>query len=257
LLLIMSSSSSSSSSRMKLYAYDISNYCSSVRIALAYKQLDYQVIPPPDGYGSIAYKKIVPMGTIPALIIESANDNDNNDNNDNNNNTNIVISESQVILEYLDQKYPNTKPIFISSDADKNAQLRFIHRLHDLYLEPSIRALFKHMDPNIRCNDIVKEKFENFNNRLMQLEDIVSDYGPYIMGDVFTVSECILPPTLLMTNMMAHELGEEVKYQPKLLKWWTNIQIHPQVSPILDKARIATKEWIDRKKLGAISKCSL
>ena len=88
---------------IKLYAYDISNYCSSIKIALQYKELDYSEIPPPDGYGSIEYKKIVHMGTIPALVIT------------NNNNDDFVISESQVILEYLDQKFPHTKPLFLAS----------------------------------------------------------------------------------------------------------------------------------------------
>jgi len=90
------------SSFIKLYAYDISNYCSSVKIALQYKELSYIELPPPDGYGSNEYKKIVMMGTIPALVI--TNDNDD-----------FVISESQVILEYLDQKFPTTKQIFLSS----------------------------------------------------------------------------------------------------------------------------------------------
>lgn len=232
----------SSTSSIKLYAFDISNYCSSVKIALEYKQLSYEVIPPPSGYGSVEYKAIVPMGTIPGLVDDTT-----------------VISESQVILEYLDQKYPNSRPIFISSDAALNARVRFVHRLHDLYLEPSIRSLFKHMDPSIRSNDIVKEKFDIFNSRLIQLENIISEEGPYIMGDTFTVAECILPPTLLMTDMMAEELGESVKYDnhPRLKKWWLGIQLHSTISPILCKARIATNEWIHKKKQGAISKCSL
>jgi len=43
------------------------------------------------------------MGTIPALVITNNNDDD------------FVISESQVILEYLDQKFPHTKPLFLAS----------------------------------------------------------------------------------------------------------------------------------------------
>ena len=116
-------------SSLVLYALDVSNYCSSVKIALLYKGLDHEIIAPPGGYGSQEYKRIIPMGTIPAIVVE-----------------NNQISESQVILEYLDDRFPDTKRLFLK-DPDANAKLRMIHRLHDLYLEPQIRALFKKKKP--------------------------------------------------------------------------------------------------------------
>jgi len=228
-------------SSIVLYALDVSNYCSSVKIALLYKGLDHVIIPPPSGYGSAEYKRIIPMGTIPAIVYEE-----------------VPISESQVILEYLDDKFPDTKRLFLK-DPEMNAMVRMVHRLHDLYLEPQIRALFKHMDPKVRDNDFVKEKFDLFNSRLIQLENIVSDEGPYFLGD-FTVADCVLPPTLIMTEMMAKELGQQVGYDDhiKLKNWWKRIKDDKCVSAVLEKAAVATQEWIDRKKnTGEISKCSL
>lgn len=226
-----------------LYAHDVSNYCSSVKIALLYKGLDHVIIPPPSGYGSEEYKRIVPMGTIPAIVYDK-----------------VPISESQVILEYLDDKFPDTKRLFLK-DPDTNAKLRMVHRLHDLYLEPQIRALFKHMDPKLRDKDFVKEKFDLFNSRLIQLENIVSEKGPFFMGDCFTLADCVLPPTLIMTDMMSKELGQQVCYDDhiKLKSWWQRIQTDKCVSVVLEKAVVATQEWIDRKKIstGEISKCSL
>lgn len=226
---------------IQLYAFDVSNYCSSVKIALQYKGLEYSTLSPPDGYGSIEYKKIISMGTIPALIVNG-----------------VSISESQVILEYLDQKYPNTNQLFLS-DPDKNAKLRLAHRLHDLYLEPLMRALFKHMDPNIRDNDLVKEKFDLFNNRLIQLENIIEE-GDFFINQQFSVAECIYPPTLLMADMMSDELGQLINYDnyPKLKAWYSKIKTHPSIAPTLGKAQKATQNWIEKKRNdGVISKCSL
>jgi len=160
-------------SSLVLYALDVSNYCSSVKIALLYKGLDHEIIAPPGGYGSQEYKRIIPMGTIPAIVVE-----------------NNQISESQVILEYLDDKFPDTKRLFLK-DPDANAKLRMIHRLHDLYLEPQIRALFKHMDPKVRDYDFVKEKFDLFNSRLVQLENIISEEGPFLPSEGEVFISCI------------------------------------------------------------------
>ncbi len=68
-----------------LYANSISNFASKVRVALELKGLAYEERLPPDGYGTPAYKRIVPMGTIPALVEDD-----------------FVLSESETILEYLE-----------------------------------------------------------------------------------------------------------------------------------------------------------
>ena len=50
-----------------LYNVPVSSYGSKIRIILDHKQLDWTEIPPPDGYGSAAYKAIIPAGTVPAI----------------------------------------------------------------------------------------------------------------------------------------------------------------------------------------------
>ena len=75
---------------MIFYATSLSNYSAKVRIALCVKGVAYQEISPPDGYRSESYRKIAPMGTIPALQVEGQ-----------------LVSESEVILEYLEDRYPD------------------------------------------------------------------------------------------------------------------------------------------------------
>jgi hypothetical protein len=60
--------------------------------------------------------------------------------------------------------------------------------------------------------------------------------------------------------MIAKELGQQVCYDDhiKLKSWWQRIKTDKCVSVVLEKAVVATQEWIDRKKItGEISKCSL
>ena len=51
-----------------LYDLAISSYGCKTRILLRHKGLEWKSLAPPDGYGSPAYCKIVPSGTIPALL---------------------------------------------------------------------------------------------------------------------------------------------------------------------------------------------
>ena len=49
-----------------LYNVPVSSYGAKVRIILNHKGLEWTE--PADGYGSAAYKQIVPAGTVPAII---------------------------------------------------------------------------------------------------------------------------------------------------------------------------------------------
>lgn len=120
-----------------LYCNDISNYAAAVKIVLNYKHVDYKMVLPPDGYGSSAYKAIVPSGKIPAIVdsfslTESP----------------FVLSESAVILEYLEETFPCPSLLFKS--PQRNANSRYAVRVHDLYMEPALRSLFSHMRPSVR-----------------------------------------------------------------------------------------------------------
>ena len=53
---------------LKVYAVPISLYCAKLRILLRHKSLDWQEELPPGGYGSAAYREVVPSGNLPALV---------------------------------------------------------------------------------------------------------------------------------------------------------------------------------------------
>ena len=74
---------------MQLYAIPVSTYSAKVRIALGAKGLDYEMVPPPGGYSTPEYMAIVPLGTIPALRDGA-----------------LCLSESDTLIEYLEDKYP-------------------------------------------------------------------------------------------------------------------------------------------------------
>ena len=102
---------------LMFYATTVSTYCAKVRIALDVKGVDYETIPPPGGHGAAEYKKLVPMGTIPAI-----QDGD------------FVLSESDTLIEYLEDRYP--EPSLLPGSAEARARQRFLSQLLMNQLEP-------------------------------------------------------------------------------------------------------------------------
>ena len=52
---------------MILYAIPVSTYSAKVRMQLDLKGIDYEMQPPPGGYSTPEYMKIIPLGTIPGI----------------------------------------------------------------------------------------------------------------------------------------------------------------------------------------------
>ena len=89
---------------MILYYSPLSNYCSKVKFLIDYKNIKVNLIPPPGGYGSDIFKKISPLGTIPTLK-----------------NKKIILSESEIINEYLNELYP--EPAMLTDNIELNAKI--------------------------------------------------------------------------------------------------------------------------------------
>src|SRR5271169_4158608 len=108
---------------MKLYSRDLSNFSGKSRIVIYEKGLNVEMVDPPGGIGSAEYKKLNALGKIPALQLDNGQ----------------VIAESEVINEYLEDKFPEKS--LLPKDAEGRAKVRSFSRFHDLYLDPPMRAL--------------------------------------------------------------------------------------------------------------------
>src|SRR5919204_2850339 len=73
---------------MKLYNLALSNFASKSRIAVYEKGLDVELVDPPGGLGSAEYKKVNPLGKVPALDIGGGQ----------------LIAQAEIINEDLEDK---------------------------------------------------------------------------------------------------------------------------------------------------------
>ena len=209
---------------MILYATALSSYSAKVRIVLIAKGIGYEEREPPDGYRSLAYRALVPMGTLPALEDDG-----------------FVLSESEAINEYIEERFP-APPVLPATPAARG-RVRFLSRFHDLYLEPPVRALFAHVKPLRRDPAVVAARMDELRQRIKQLATLASP-APYLAGESLSLADCGYAVTLPLTQVLAAALGEALALPPPIEQWQALLARHAAVERALAAWRPATERWI-------------
>ena len=202
---------------MKLYNANLSNFASRCRLAIYEKNADVEIAPIPGGdLKSPEYLKLYPLGKTPALEMEDGE----------------VIGESEVIDEYLEEKFPT--PSLFPKSAEARARVRYVSRFHDLYLEPPIRALFPQTATKEKDQALIGAKLKEIDERFDQLEAILGGKNGAV-GDQFTFADCTLVPTMFFATLLLPMLGgrNPTEGRPKLAAWWQAVQTRPSVKKVL------------------------
>ncbi|NOT55564.1 MAG: glutathione S-transferase family protein [Deltaproteobacteria bacterium] len=206
---------------MKLYNMMLSNFASKSRIAIYEKGLNVEMVDPPGGMGSADYKKINPLGKVPALALDNGQ----------------VIAESELINEYLEEKYPQNP--LLPSDAEGKAKVRACTRFHDLYLEPPMRALFPKLFGQNLDDKFIAEKLAEVNSRLDQLDATIG--SPWAAGSAFTLADAAIAPTMFFLNTFLPQFGSKgpLEGRPKVAAWWAAVQERPSVKKAISEQQAA------------------
>ena len=215
---------------MKLYNMNLSNFASKCRLAIYEKSAPVEIVPIPGGdLKSPEYLKVYPMGKTPSLQVNGQ-----------------IIGESEVINEYLEEKFPE-KPL-LPKDSEGRAKSRTISRFHDLYLEPPLRALFPQASAKEKDHKLIAENLAEIKLRLDQLEGMLSS-GPYALGGSFTLADCALVPTSFFMNLMLPMMGAPAftEGRPKLTAWWARVQERSAVKKVLGEQQEALMQMMQQQ----------
>lgn len=202
---------------MILYDLPISSSGAKARIAFALKGITVETRPPPDGYGSPAYRAIVPAGTIPALV-----------------EADFVLSESSAILEWIEETWPG--PSLLPGDARARARIRQLAAFHDTGIDPPLRALFRAPPHEVAAPSIRRAL-----DRLDVLETLLD--GPFACGPVVTLADCGLPVTLLIADELLGRYGAATPTTPRLVRVRQSWAAHPVIGPELAAYRRVLTTW--------------
>jgi glutathione S-transferase len=211
---------------VKLYNSDLSPYASRVRIAIYAKNLPVEILAPPGGMSSPEYKQRNPTGKVPALEVDGQ-----------------VIAESEVINEYLEDRFPT--PSLRPADPLARARMRTLSRFADLYLAPPLSALFGQMNPATRDTKLVGEKLAELATRLDQLEALVAA-GPYAAGSELSLADCSLCPVFFYLTRLLPAVGGKnpLDGRPKLALVGETVAKHPAVAKVLEEMGAAMTQMM-------------
>jgi glutathione S-transferase len=202
---------------MQLYDLALSPFAARVRIQVYAKALALPRAEPPGGLGSDEYRKINPIGKIPALVLDDGS----------------VLPESILIGEYLEDRFP--EPSLRPEAPAARARMRLISHFADSYAEPPLHALFPHVtDPTVRDPQVIAERFAELDVRYDQLAGFLDARGPYAGGPALTLADCTLFPLFFFATRVQPLLGgaDPTASRPVLAAWWQRVREHPAVAKV-------------------------
>jgi glutathione S-transferase len=214
---------------MKLYQADLSMFAARVRIQAYAKDLKIEFLAPPDGLNSPAYMAINPTGKVPCLV-----DGD------------FALPESEVILEYIEDKHP--EPSLRPADIKARAKQRLIGRLADLYVYQPMARLFPQLSFKGRDQAVVDAALKDLDKGLGWVEAILE--GPkYAVGGRMSLADCTLTPQLFFPVAMLPRFGREdaLAAVPKVKAYYAAISGEPPVAKVLAEMGAALAETMKKR----------
>lgn len=153
---------------LKLCGFAASNYYNKVKLALLEKGVPFEEVLACVGETDLAAS---PLGKVPYAITDEG-----------------AISESTVILEYVEQRYPET-PLMPASPYQA-AKVRELLRYIELHLELVARNLYPEAFFGGKVSDNLKEKIRPQLEKNVAAFAKLAKFSPFIAGDQFTLADC-------------------------------------------------------------------
>lgn len=177
---------------LKLYDYPQCPFGQKTRIVLAEKQLDYETIVVDlrkKEQHEPWFLELNPFHKVPVLVEEDDGDEGR-----------VVIYDSTVIDEYLEDEYP--EPALLPPPGDSAARAR-IRRLEDYadqaFVLPAGNLLTEHVRPEAeRDAERLRRAKEDVDKAFLLLERELAGGREYLGGEQFTLADAAFAPRLLL-----------------------------------------------------------
>jgi glutathione S-transferase len=181
---------------MRLIGSALSPYAVRVMLVARYKGIELALEAAPGGARSPEHLARNPIGKVPVLIDGE-----------------LVLPESDVIVQYLEDRVPN--PTILPGDAVQRARARLIARLIDNYSAPSFGP-FLQQDPAA-----IAVALGRIDDSLRYIDHFRPD-GEFAAGDRFSVADCALIPFFHAFERLQEpfKVFDMVRRRPRLEAWW-------------------------------------
>lgn len=168
---------------MSLYSENDDIYSHQVRIVLAEKGVNVEIMSVKQGEAPSELLAVNPYGTVPTLIDRE-----------------LVLYEARIIMEYLDERFPHPPllPVYPVARAETR---KMMHRIEqDWYC----------LMQQILSGDEAESARQLLLESLSGLEPVFSD-KPYFLSDEFSLLDCALAPLLWRLPLLGIEIPADAK----------------------------------------------
>jgi glutathione S-transferase len=202
---------------MHVYNLDLSPFAARCRLAIYKKSLAVEVVAPPEGGPrSDEYRALNPIGKVPALVLDDG----------------AVIPESEVVVEYLEDRFPT--PALRPDLPEARARMRLLSRICDLYLIPPMGRLFGQIRAESRDEAVVQAAMTDLGGALDHIERFIAPDG-WSASESFSLADCALVPMLFVLTNLLPAFGriDPLESHPKTAAYWRRVQDDPVVARVL------------------------
>lgn len=178
-------------SSMTLFSDNTSHYSHRVRIVLAEKGVTVDLIESESGVAPPELGDINPYNNMPTLV-----DRD------------LVLYESKVMMEYLDERFPHPPLLPVYPVARAESRL-FMYRI-----ERDWCALVDAIQ-NSRSDNVVTRSAKELRESLLAISPIFAE-KPFFMSDEFTLVDCCIAPILWRLPSLGVDIRPSKQSKPLL-----------------------------------------
>lgn len=179
---------------MSLYSDSDDVYSHQVRIVLAEKGVNVEILPAKQGEIPEELSLVNPYGSIPTLLDRE-----------------LVLYEARIIMEYLDERFPHPPLLPVYPVARAEARKMMYRVEQDWYC----------LLQTIKAGNKVDESRQRLSESLISLEPVFAD-KLYFLSDEFSLLDCALAPLLWRLPQLDIEIPSELKglnsYMQRLFK---------------------------------------
>jgi RNA polymerase-associated protein len=182
---------------MTLFSDPKCPYCHRVRMVLAEKKINIDVVDvdaedlPPEVLDANPY------GTVPTLVDRE-----------------LVLYESQIVMEYLDERFPHPPLLPVDPVARANARL-FMHRID--------RDWYSLMGRIARGDDHTAATARDELRDGLASAAPIFGASPFFMSDEFSLVDCVMAPLLWRLPMLGVDLPASAvavtQYSTRIFEW--------------------------------------
>jgi glutathione S-transferase len=206
---------------LKIYGALLSPFVRKVRVVLAEKKVDYELVPQSPFEKSPEFLKRSPLGRIPALEDEQGRS----------------LADSSIIAEYLEERFP--EPALLPRDPYDRARVRWFDEYADGGMAPTLTAkIFFQRVVNAKLmknqpdENVISSGLQEMKRFFTYLEEEI-DGNDYLVANTFTLADISVASQLI--NLRHALVAIDEAEFPVLARWFQRVTSRPTVAALIEQ----------------------